>query len=354
MSLRRVVPYAVIAVVYAALFFAYRGFMPALERGYDGPSPEARRFADLHFELRQQGVALRDVLIRDSILPLIPREAGVVNMLPDADSWRTEYLRRVAEREAPGALEVSIPIMGVSVGFANFPEIPEALSSLNYYAGERAGGAPYCAVVVPYFKANPQFSTRRGNLLGPCRVWARHGAAGPHIAEWMVVTGGAFARDEWSGFDFEYEGATYARRFGSEFWGSFESRRCRAGDDAACEHAVVGVDSSARMAPRFSMSGTGHFMPRIAPGEGGLLADMEKEFGSERFQRFWKSPEPVEQAFEAAFGVSLGQWVIDWSEARYGRTTIGSRLKLETIFLSLIFMGLFAGLAVATARGRRI
>lgn len=354
MGLARAVPYALVVVVYAALFFVYRGLMPALERGYGGPSPELRRFAQMHSEVRQHGVALRDVLIRDSILPLIPREAGVMTMLPDPGSQRAEYLRRVAEREAPGTLDVSIPIMGVSVDFANSPDIPDALSSTAYYAGDRAGGAPYCAVVIPYFQNNPVFSTRQGNLLGPCRVWARHGAAGPHITKWMLTTGGGFAQGEISRFDFDYGEEIYYSRFGSEFWGSFESRRCRAGDVAACKRAVIGLDSSARMIPRTSMTGTGHYMPRIAPGEGGLLADMEMEFGSERFQRFWKSREPVEQAFEAAFGVSLGKWVLDWSEARYGRSTIGSRLKLDTVLLSLMFMGLFAGLAVATVRGRRI
>lgn len=350
MKIRRFAPYIVIALVYATLFLGYRTLVPALERGYRWAGPEARRFASLRNELRMNAEALRDVMLRDSILPLIPARPGLAIMLPDSGGDRIEYLRRVAEREVPAGTDVAIPVMGVSVDYANFSEIPDAFSSRRYYAGDRAAAAPYCAIVVPYMMAEPVFSTRHGSLLGPCRLWARHGSAGPHVAEWMRDTRGQFAHEaQW--FDDEYDGLPFSGWFGSHFWGSFDGRRCRAGDAGACADALLREDTSIVGS---SLSQRDFYMPRIAPGEARLLADMEREFGPERFQRFWQSPQPVEQAFEAAFGIALGEWIVGWSEARYGPLTIGSRMKLETILLSLLFIGLFTGLAIATVRGRRI
>jgi hypothetical protein len=347
-------PYAALAIVYTGFFLAYRALVPAIEQGYSGPRPEFRRFAKIQEEVRQQGEVLRDVLVRDSILPLIPSEAGIAAMLPDSGSGRTEYLRRIAQRESARKLEVAIPIIGVSVNYAIFPDIPQALSSSRYYAGVGTGGVPYCAVVIPFFRSEALFNTRSASLLGPCNVWARHGAAGRHIRQWMHDTRGQFAIDENSRVIAEYEETLFARQFGSQFRGTFESRRCRAGDRAACERAVIKADTSGGMPAGIAMTADRWYMPRVAPGDAGLLADLETQFGSERFQRFWKSPEPVEKAFEAAFGVALGQWVQDWSEARYGPITLGSRMKLETVLFSLIFIGLFTALAVATVRGRRI
>ena len=355
MNARRTIPYLLVAVVYAALFLAYRAVVPAIEKGHGGPGPEFRRFAALNDEMRQVHEALREVMIRDSILPLIPPSPGIVSLLPDSGNPQTEYLRRLAQRESRPGVEVAIPILAVPVDYALSSEIPQAFSTSRYYAGERPAGAPYCAVVVPYFDTHPPHNAIRGSVLGPCKVWARHGAAGPHIGDWMRNTRGEFALAEVSHVVHvdDYE-VPYARRFGSQFWGSFESRRCRAGDTAACERAVTAVDSSSGIVPGIAMTADRWYMPRVAPGDAALLIDLENEFGSERFQQFWKSPEPVSKAFEAAFGVALGEWVLDWSEARYGAISIGARMKLDTILLSLIFIGLFAALAVATVRGRRI
>lgn len=352
MKVRRFVPYVVTAVLYASLFLAYRTLMPVIERGYYGPSPEARRFATLRHELRINAEALRDVMIRDSILPLIPKQPGLAIMLPDSGSHPTEYLRRVAGREVVGVSEVAVPIMSVSVNYGNVAEIPDAFHSTRYYAGDRENGAPYCAVVVPYFNADPMFNARRGSLVGQCKVWMRYGSAGSHVAAWMRNTGGHFAlTDAFWWFDVEYAPPSSRQQFRSQFMEPFESRRCRAGDLTACTRTVVGVDPGTASTPTLSI---GHRVPWRNSADAGLVVDMEREFGPERFQRFWKSPRPVDQAFEAAFGVGLGEWVQEWSETRYGPITIGSRMKVETILLSLLFIGLFIGLAVATAHGRRI
>jgi hypothetical protein len=355
MNARRMLPYVILAIVYAGLFLAYRAIIPSIEQEYRGPSPEFWRVARLNDEVRQVSEALREVMIRDSVLPLIPVTPGIVTLMPDSGDAQTGYLRRLAQREGQSD-EVAIPIMGVSPNYALTSEIPMGITSARYYAGDRPTGASYCAVVVPFFNMRPPEGIR-GSLLGPCKVWARHGPAGPHIAEWMRNTRGAFALDETSRVvaDYlEYDGIPYARRFGSQFWGSFESRRCQAGDAEACTRAVTRVDSTSGIATSIAMSADRWYMPRVAAGDAGLLRDLETQFGTERFRQFWQSGQPVEQAFEAAFGVALGEWVHDWSEARYGPITLGSRMKADTIVLSLIFIGLFTALALATVRGRRI
>jgi hypothetical protein len=357
MNVRRIVPYAAVVILYAALFWGYRALMPAIDNEYRGPSQEFRRMASLNDEVRQIHGALREVLIRDSILPLIPPTPGVVSLLPDSSNPRTKYLQRLVQRESRTNVDVAIPIIGVSVNYAILSDLPDAFSAPRYYAGERSGSAPYCAVVVPEYNTQLPHHAMRGNLLGPCRLWARHGAAGPHITEWMKNTRGEFAQDEMAPIIvdfFELEGEPFARRFGSQFWGSFESRRCRAGNPAACERAVTASDSSRGNTWGVAMTGERWYMPRVAPGDARLLADMEQQFGTQPFRRFWKSEAPVNEAFEAAFGVALGEWVLDWSEKRYGPITVGARMKPGTILLSLIFIALFTALAVATVRGRRV
>lgn len=42
---------------------------------------------------------------------------------------------------------------------------------------------------------------------------------------------------------------------------------------------------------------------------GDILSRLEAEFGSDAFLRFWTSNQPVEAAFDTAFGIHPAEWV---------------------------------------------
>jgi hypothetical protein len=48
-----------------------------------------------------------------------------------------------------------------------------------------------------------------------------------------------------------------------------------------------------------------------------LFQDLERQFGPERFARFWNSDADVSHAFEAAFDVAPGVWVRGWARSYY-------------------------------------
>jgi hypothetical protein len=82
--------------------------------------------------------------------------------------------------------------------------------------------------------------------------------------------------------------------------------------------------------------------------EATLLADLEAEFGPERFAAFWTAEAPVAEAFEAAFGLSRADWTHTWAVERLGtRRARGSLLADVPLTLLLCtVLGLVAGARV--------
>jgi len=85
-----------------------------------------------------------------------------------------------------------------------------------------------------------------------------------------------------------------------------------------------------------------------------LLADLEAEFGPDRFQRFWSSELELPEAFEAAFGVGLGEWVITWVDANMRISPAGPGMSKSAALGGILALSLFAAMAGAWARRRRV
>lgn len=99
----------------------------------------------------------------------------------------------------------------------------------------------------------------------------------------------------------------------------------------------------------------------VRPPQRAFVSALITTFGREKFQRFWSSDLPLEQAFQAAFGESLGHWTARWShdawsnsvEARYmaADITLGVTLKPSWLLAAAVWSAL--GLAIAGAVARR-
>ncbi|MEK7401813.1 MAG: hypothetical protein AABZ80_05560 [Gemmatimonadota bacterium] len=95
-------------------------------------------------------------------------------------------------------------------------------------------------------------------------------------------------------------------------------------------------------------------MYRLGPNSAELLSDMAFELGRERFQRFWSSPLPVEEAFKAASGEDLGEWTYRWARKTYGNFGLGPGLPASAAVVSLVLAALFVGAAMVAAGRRQI
>ena len=83
-----------------------------------------------------------------------------------------------------------------------------------------------------------------------------------------------------------------------------------------------------------------------------VLATAEAMYGSEAFARFWRSDAPVDDAFRAAFGVDLGDWVLARVSERVRITRAGPALSATALLGSLLVLLLSVGVAVVAQRAR--
>jgi hypothetical protein len=83
-----------------------------------------------------------------------------------------------------------------------------------------------------------------------------------------------------------------------------------------------------------------------------LFWDLEKEFGPERFQRFWSSEQGLEEAFQAAFGESIGAWTMRWARDKIGPMEASKPIPLQASLLSLLVIGLLGAMACGVQRRR--
>ena len=87
-----------------------------------------------------------------------------------------------------------------------------------------------------------------------------------------------------------------------------------------------------------------------------MLDQLEREFGSAAFARFWSSGAPMPQAFANAFGTSLGSWVQRWASDTYPSpgSSDGRSLSIADIVYALGCMGLAATAVALWSRRRQV
>lgn len=191
---------------------------------------------------------------------------------------------------------------------------------------------------------------------GFCGYVLRYDLPGTEVREWLRA--GASARAMPKAFPGRRYSSTDAR------WGlSLTATACLAGRVEACADAFSNpatLDPAAIMAPAKALAETlptfagvglslaGHFgLP-----ESSMIADLETEFGPERFGRFWTSDASVTDAFQEAFDVSTGEWVQGWVSGYYPQVRADAGIGIGTLWApaTVFFAGLLLGLFKARRR----
>ena len=241
------------------------------------------------------------------------------------------------------------------------------------FAGTHDGTA-YCLRVTPdadVFDADLRRLAQSG--LRACRLYAKYGMPGPQIQRWIRAGNAGFATRSYPG-EAEREDNRYGQYrlfpieapvFGMNryLYGvpALNTVRCVARRADACAEAFTnhGADRAARSPAAADDLATAadeellDFRSGFVYEDQYLLADLEREFGEDAFARFWRSQEPVPDAFEAAFGTGVGEWVLNWVEAEIGFDDAGPALPSGTFLPTLLtFMALAAGASLAQVRRR--
>lgn len=362
MKLPRWLPYAGIVAFYVTLVVLGRMWLrPSFaENRQSERAAITKRWSAVNARVLAENHRLRELVVRDSLVGLLPRAPGVyisglddridvvVNVRGSEPSIQPASLRSLVLREAGASPRVSVNVIGVPIGYGDHPEVRDYYVTRMFFSGH-LDGRPYCVAAVPVtqpvLRRHQAAMITRAGILGPCAFWSRYGAAGVSIQEWLESGGRHFAGSA------EFGSGGFDEWRESRFRLPIRGQACLAGRLEACTEAVVnplGMYHRSDAAWYFS-----EWETYLVPGERILLIALEREFGAARFRQFWTSDLPFEVAFLDAFGTDVGTWVRKWLQP-YGRIERGAHLGGRSIFLTLLFLGVCVGFVLATAQRRRV
>jgi hypothetical protein len=376
---------------------------PRIDPESHPPTPQEVRAQALGLELAAANETARRLQWVDSLLPLV-RDAAkrdlpfAVGILPGlADQWgnpdggQAQVVGEVARETTQRGVTRPAVDLGVFLVDGRTDFVSERVAYVpnryEWYAGARDGRA-YCMSVRTtsqpstddlgsrrwgdVFLFDP--SSRTGvdippDILGPCRVYARHGMPGREIGRWMLRSGATKAVERSDvpippvRGPVESRGWVFRRHQVAPSDVAFEG--CRSGSAAACDALIfanikVPGDLVEQSIPVMQAGGVpllearGIFVPPRSIGEVAsdrVLDALERSFGEAAFDRFWHSPKPVEEAFVDAFGVTPARWGRDWTRS-LGPAENAAILPAATDApLLLLYLG--AALAIAFGLARR-
>jgi hypothetical protein len=140
---------------------------------------------------------------------------------------------------------------------------------------------------------------------------------------------------------------------------------CIAGESGACRRMLFGRASSAvdsawrsRVVTSYGSSYFSfYFLPQqtpLGPNVGWILSDMARTLGPDRFERVWRSPLPVPDAFKQASGEDIDDWIRAWARRMYGTVDVIPTISNTGLIAGvLVIAAAFAG-AVLIERKRRV
>jgi hypothetical protein len=331
-------------------------------------------------EIGRANAALRALRWADTLPALAVRTAvdGVAIGLPRAPGLDADELRAWVGRQQEALTEIEPRDPEMVVGLIWRPADLGAIPGMPIAARTRAvtfvgrhRGTPFCVRALPYLERAGPATLRYGPDLGPCRIYAKYGAPGDMIQEWLEAASLGFAR---------VAAPTYAadiarmqppargtmRLFGMtrppQASANVAVQACLAGRADACERALTDPELIAPQvgdeawivanSPASSLGG-GAATPPFGYLDDGLLYEWEATFGTEAFRRFWTSTRPVPDAFETAFGEPLGEWVLGWAEHHVGLYRAGPSIPSGALGWCLLTLSALAAVATATAARRR-
>jgi len=354
-------------------------------------SQETQAAREIAGEVRRLGSVYQRLVWNDSVkvLARAAREVGVGiwAQLPDSASPGSrpdleEAVRRQLELSGLNAPEVPVGVVLVERRYGVYPDFPYSSSwSSNWEIFvNRDEGESFCFLVDPgrsmervlarMLWTGPD-SSLVPNPVGPCILHAKYGNPGDGTFSWL--RSGGYALAEGSMGSWVQRNTTQidpvSRGFGfrQAFRLSPHGTGCVQGAKDSCLEIFRMVDDGGYRSPTNPWgsavwaSGTFPVAYRSGGSNAGmglggeethLLYDLEEEFGEERFREFWTSDQDVEEAFQAAFGEPVEDWLVRWTQARWGELDLGPRVPLQATLLSFLSLGLFVGLALLMGRRR--
>ncbi|HEX6307679.1 MAG TPA: hypothetical protein VFZ69_05785 [Longimicrobiales bacterium] len=325
-----------------------------------------RELAATHAALRAAESVHRDRARIDSLLPLLPPAPGVtIALSPLLDRETGDSIRAAAVREMQGIAapraRVGVFVIDHAYGRRS-PARVTAAEQRRLHMGTDSAGA-YCMIVGTGFmtpdsvlraRAFGIVAQRRWDAplpfsgLGPCAFVAAYGAPGAGIAQWL--RNGAFRFGDLAAAQSRDTAPVALPLWG---WLADEPaiRGCSGGRTELCRTFLLGAGAPDTSGVMFGLPMPYEYR---SPARGMLLHDLERQFGPERFARFWTSDADVESAFTAAFAETPVEWVRHWARQRYGAATLGPRLAGVSVLLSVLMLGVLASIAAAVATRRRL
>jgi hypothetical protein len=209
------------------------------------------------------------------------------------------------------------------------------------------------------------------NTLRICGYYARYGVPGPEVEAWLREGGAVHG----SGADL-LRRSLYTRAMGPlrRAFGRFNvlnrlpavGMACLAGEEAECRHAFLGPRearttysfNNRSLSEVWDVSPVDFLTPRwwgrgyFGGFDQFVFQSLEAEFGPRAFQDFWNSDLPVEDAFQAAFGVPVGVWVMGWAQDIWGVDERGPGVPVRASLASLFTLGILAALGIYVGRRR--
>ncbi|MEM7414205.1 MAG: hypothetical protein AAF389_01840 [Gemmatimonadota bacterium] len=340
---------------------------------------EEIRLQKLERQLRDAGEILRRVQWAEELVPgIVEPGADMAQIfLPEDHGVADQQLVRLSEMlnqdiaELSGNATMPFALAWIDKESGQYPGMGVGgRPRTEYYAGSR-DGSPYCLTLHPvgaegivrYVTAYLTDGPRRApqsNLLGLCSWYVEFGMPGAPIEEWLTQGAGAFGTERGD--------ASAVRTY--PVLGPFGWRMsrlplpiqgCQAGQRDACAEVFLDPRAGNGVQQRYetvfsqsplTWSAMNANLEKVSEFEGYLLNDLETEFGSEAFARFWTSDRPISNAFEDAFGVDAGVWMVDWMDRTRGVEAPGPVLARATSTGSVLALMLFFFLALNAQRRR--
>jgi hypothetical protein len=354
-------------------------------RGWFGnpsdPSPELAAFREVQVEVRRLAFIYQGIEWHDSVRVLaevaVEEGDGFLARVPDSAAAGSEAALTEAVRLQLQAAEVGRPAMPVgAVVMETGYGLPPGVAGARFPSGNwelfvsRDEESPFCFLVDPELGAGANLqrtlarmtwtgsdSSGAPNPLGPCGLHAKYGSPGDGVFAWLRAGGYALGEGSLAYWDQRILGGRAERRFGSRriYRLSTNGEACVMGLREGCLRAFLkgggGSPTGSSFPVAFTLEGAGS-----DAGFGGMRArvlyDLEEEFGSERFARFWTSDLEVEEAFRGVYGEPVEEWLVRWAQARWGPLKVGPQVPLQATFLSFLTLGLFTGLGLYMGRRR--
>jgi len=365
-------------------------------------TPERVRYEQIRAGMQRAHDVLRAERWTDSLSGLAVETAvgGLASGLPAearlAPDAVAEWKARLRAESA--AIEPRDPrvIVGVYVQPLSLGAVPDtptgSLLNRVTIVGTR-NGEPYCLQVLPFMRPDrlDERSLRRSTpdgAVGACRLYAEHGLPSARIQSWLKAGGIRFAAHPsgWApivhppqtradaeasgrsaldvaGLGWSSDAPMFGLRSSRLFEAGAQVQGCLGGRARACERAVTDPEllrptlgDQAYVVAHSSVVGTGTYeLDRPFDFMNGtLLADLERDFGAEAFDGFWKSDQAVPEAFEAAFGTDMGDWLVGWVKPKIGLYGAGPGVPLDALPLCLVTLMVFGGVAMLVQRRRAV